>query len=138
MSDAREILYRANRLWNDHDESGWMALIADDIELTVPGFYGSGSEAARMVYSSFQDAFPDTQTPIKSTYVEGDTVIQQGIFEGTHTETFKVPGQAPLEATNKKVLIPFVHICRVRDGKVNSWALYFDRAELTAQLGVGG
>jgi len=137
MSEAREILDRSIRLWNDHD-TGWMDLYSDDAKVTAPGFEGAGSDAIRMSYSLWQDAFPDCSARIRSTYVDGDTVIQQGIFQGTHTGTFDAPEQAPIDATNKKVSIPFVNICTVRNGKVNSWALYFDRAELMAQLGVGG
>jgi steroid delta-isomerase-like uncharacterized protein len=138
MSEAREVLDRAIRLWNDHDYSGWMELFSDDVELSAPGFEGSGSEALRMTCSLWKDAFPDNQSRVTSTYVEGDTVVQQAVFEGTHTGTFNAPEQAPIEATNKKLALRHVNICTVRNGKVKSWALYFDRADLMDQLGAGG
>jgi predicted ester cyclase len=86
----------------------------------------------------WQDAFPDCNAQIKTTYVDGDTVIQQAIFQGTHTGRLNAPEQAPIDATTRKASFPFVNICTVRDGKITSWALYFDRADLMAQLGVGG
>ena len=75
---------------------------------------------------------------VQATYLDGDTAIQQAVFEGTHTGSFNVPEQPPIGATNKKVHLPFVNILTTREGKVSSWLLYFDRAELLAQLGVGG
>jgi predicted ester cyclase len=91
-----------------------------------------------MTCSLWKEAFPDNQSRVTSTYVEGDTVVQQAVFEGTHTGTFNAPEQAPIEATNKKLALRHVNICTVRNGKVKSWALYFDRADLMDQLGAGG
>jgi ketosteroid isomerase-like protein len=138
MSEAREILDRAIGLWNDHDKSAWSDLLSDDIKVEAPGFEGSGVEAAQTVYSSYQDAFADANSRMTSTYVDGDTVIQLGVFTGTHTGTLNAPGQAPIEATNKKVSIRFASICTVRNGKINRWTLYSDRAEVMEQLGAAG
>jgi ketosteroid isomerase-like protein len=106
MSEAREILDRAIRLWNDHGNRNWVDLFSDDAKLTAPGFEGSGSEAVRRSYSLWQDAFPDCNARIKSTYVDGDTVIQQAIFEGTHTGTLNAPEQAPLDCHQQEGILP--------------------------------
>jgi ketosteroid isomerase-like protein len=73
-----------------------------------------------------------------ATHEDGDTLIQEAIFEGTHTGTFNVPEQSPIEATNNKVSLPYTAIITVQDGQIQRFALYFDRAELMSQLGVGG
>jgi predicted ester cyclase len=137
MGDAREAGERMPRLWNGHDISGWTDLFAD-AELSGPGLKGSGAETARTFYSVWQDAFPDTQVRVRGLYEDGDTVIQEAIFEGTHTGTFNVPGRSPIEATNKKVSLPYTAIATVQNGKVQRFTLYFDRAELMSQLDVDG
>jgi predicted ester cyclase len=137
MGDARETGERLVRLWNDHDPA-WSDVFIDNAELRGPGFKCSGSEAGRVVYSPWQDAFPDTQARVIATHEDGDTLIQEAIFEGTHTGTFNVPEQSPIEATNNKVSLPYTAIITVQDGQIQRFALYFDRAELMSQLGVGG
>jgi ketosteroid isomerase-like protein len=115
-----------------------MDLFSDDVKVEAPGLERSGAEAAQLVYELYQDAFADANSRITTTYVDGDAIIQLGVFTGTHTGTLNAPDRAPVEATNKKVSIRFASICTVRNGKVNSWTLYSDRADLMDQLGLGG
>jgi predicted ester cyclase len=137
MSEAREIVDRMIRSWNDHDPA-WMDNFSDDAELSAPGIEGSGSEPIRTIYSLWQDAFADVHVRPVAIYVDGDSFSLRAVIEGTHTGTFNAPGLAPIEATNRKISVPFANIATVRNGKVNSLAIYIDRAEVMAQLGVGG
>jgi predicted ester cyclase len=138
MGGPREILERAISVWNGHDISGWVEQFADDAEFSGPNFKISGSEAAQMFYSVWHDAFPDNQVRSVAIYEDGDTVILQGVFEGTHTGTFGIPEQSPIEATNQKVSIPFAQINTVRNGKVKGLTGFFDLGGLMSQLRAGG
>jgi len=137
MGDPREVIERAVRVWNDHDNSGWLEQFTDDAELSGPNFKASGSEAARMFYSVWKDAFPDNQVRVVAIYEDGDIGVIQGILEGTHTGTFNAPDQSPLEATNKKVALPYVNVITARNGKIKSLVGYFDLGGLTSQLRAG-
>jgi hypothetical protein len=108
MGDARETGERLLRLWNDHDPA-WSDLFVENAELIGPGFKSSGSEAARVIYSPWQDAFPDTHARINDAHEDGDTVIQEAVFEGTHAGTFAIPEQPAIEATNNKVSLPYIY-----------------------------
>ena len=138
MADAREIADHVIVRWNDHDKPNWVDTFTDSARLTAPGFEASGSDAVRGAYALWQDAFPDCHVRIRATYVDGDTAVQDGVFEGTHTGAFTAPGQAPIEATDNKVSLSFVSILTMRNGKIDGWALYLDRVELLAQLGAIG
>lgn len=136
MDEAREIIDRGVRLWNDRDPA-YMDLFTHDAELSIPSFKGSGAEAVRTFYSVWQNAFPDNQVRPVGIYQDGDVGILQGVFEGTHTGALNIPEQSSIEATNQKVSVPFAQIYTVRNGKVKSLTGYFDPAGLMSQLGIG-
>jgi predicted ester cyclase len=96
---------------------------------------GSGLEAVAMFYALRQDAFPDNQVRTVAVFEDGSTGVLQAVFEGTHTATLNAPGQ-PIAATGKRVSLPFVNVSSLTEGKVAAFTLYFDRAELMAQLGL--
>jgi steroid delta-isomerase-like uncharacterized protein len=136
MGETRDLVEQSARVWNDHDKTGWGNTFSSDAEMTAPGgITGSGPEAVAMFYDLWQDAFPDNQVRIVGIYEDGSTGILQAVFEGTHTATLHVPGQ-PIEATGKRVSVPFINVDTVNEGKIAAFTLYFDRAELLAQLGV--
>jgi steroid delta-isomerase-like uncharacterized protein len=135
MGDARDLVQHTTTAWNDHDRTAWTSTFSADAVLTAPGLSGSGPDTVDLFYALWQDAFPDNQVRTVAIFEDGSTGVLQAVFEGTHTATLNVPGQ-PIAATGKRVSIPFVDVSTVDEGKIASFTLYFDRAELMAQLGL--
>jgi steroid delta-isomerase-like uncharacterized protein len=136
MEETRALVGHYADVWNNHDREGWRDAFAPDAELAAPGgLAGKGHEIADVFYDLWHDAFPDNQVRIDGIFADESTGVMQARFEGTHTATLNVPGQ-PITATGKKVSLPFVNVVRFADAKITAFELYFDRAELMAQLGL--
>src|SRR5258708_36380648 len=78
---------------------------------------------------------PDTSmTPVSRT-IGTDRVVDEMVFEFTHTikMDWMLPGVAP---TGKHVKIPLVVIVHFRDGKLAHEHIYWDQASVLAQLGL--
>jgi steroid delta-isomerase-like uncharacterized protein len=122
--------------WNAHDEAAWSGTFAQDATLSGPGgVRGTGSEMVSTFYHLWQDAFPDNEVRIVRIVDGGDSVVQEAVFEGTHTEALNAPGGS-IPATGKRVSIPFALVNEVSEGRFTSFALYFDQMELLTQLGL--
>jgi carboxymethylenebutenolidase len=78
---------------------------------------------------------PDTRmTPVSRT-VGNDRLVDEMVFEFTHTikMDWMLPGLAP---TGKPVKVPLVVIVSFRDGKLAHEHIYWDQASVLAQLGL--
>ena len=136
MGVSKELLSRGIEAWNRHDPNAWTSLYSDDTEVfAVGGVSASGPEAVQMVYSTWQEAFPDNQVKPQQLIEEGETTVLEATFEGTHTGTLNTPSGA-FPATGKRVSIPYVLMSRARAGKMNRVALYFDQMDVMSQLGL--
>jgi ketosteroid isomerase-like protein len=137
MEDIKGLVTRFYDTWNAHDRDGWLACCDEDIVFSAPGgMAGQGLDTARIVWSLWQDAFPDCRSEINVAVTEGNEAIQESVFTGTHTETFQVPSSQDIPATGKSVAIPYTLGLTYLGGKWSSFRLIFDRAELMTQLGI--
>ena len=89
-----------------------------------------GREAAKEWYATIGAAFPDMQLTIEDMIAEGDKVVVQGDFSGTHQgEMFGIP------ATGKRVIQTSIFIFRLVKGEiVEGWYATSD-LDLMRQLG---
>jgi predicted ester cyclase len=79
--------------------------------------------------------FPDAKVRSERLIVAGSTVIEEGIFTGTHTGVFSTPtGDIP--PTGRKVEGPYVNIFDLEGDKVVRNRLTFDRLDLLEKLGL--
>jgi len=134
-------------LWEEHlaqefstrdTEATLATMVADAYVNHVPVMTGgSGHKQLREFY---RDHFiskmpPDTKlTPISRT-ISDDRIVDEFIFEFTHTVEmdWMTPGIAP---TGRRVEIPTVVIVEFRDGKLAHEHIYWDQASVLVQLGV--
>ena len=134
-------------LWHKHleyefatrDTEATLATMTPDAYVNhIPVMTGGvGREALREFYSKrfIPQMPPDTKiTPI-STTVGDDQVVDEMIFEFTHTVAmdWMLPAVAP---TGKHVRVPLVAIVRFRDGKVAHEHIYWDQASVLVQVGL--
>jgi steroid delta-isomerase-like uncharacterized protein len=136
MADTREVGAKWVDAFNAHDEAAIREQNADDIAFEAPGDVQlEGNEASTGYAMAWLNAFPDAQLQVAKTFVDGDTVVQEFIFEGTHENTLSGPtGDIP--ATNRRLSGRGVQILRVEDGKVAEARLYYDQVQVMTQLGL--
>jgi predicted ester cyclase len=136
MGNVRSLQEGQITTWNDHNEASWVDLFSPEATFSGPGgVRGSGTEMARTFYHIWQDAFPDSQLKTLQIVDGEDTVVLEGVFEGTHTEALNAPG-GPILATGKRVAVPLVSVLGVAGDRFTSFAVYFDQMELLTQLGL--
>lgn len=136
MGEARALAEKHYEGANNHDLSAANSVHAEDLDGYVPGA-GSiqGAEAFDQFSRPFFEAFPDASMHPASWIETDDTVVVEGSFRGTHTGVLHSPdGNVP--PTQKPLDLKFVDIFRVKDGKVVSHHVYFDRVDFMAQLGL--
>ena len=136
MGTTREVWEAGSRCFNEHDLEGLKALYAENAEFHMPGgIVVTGPEEIAKSAAAWFQGFPDCRTKTVSTVEQGNAIVEEGIFIGTHTGVFPTP-MGDIPPTGKRVEGRYVDIFEVRDGKVVSDRLHFDRMQLMEQLGL--
>jgi len=136
MADTKEIGAKWVEAFNAHDEAAIRELNGDDVVFEAPGEVRlEGNEASTGYAMGWLNAFPDAQLRVASTFVDGDTVVQEFTFEGTHEGTLSGPA-GDIPATNRRLTGRGVQILRVDNGKVADARLYYDQVQVMTQLGL--
>ena len=138
MSEAKKVLEQAIERWNATDRDGWAALYTDDVVYEAPGGARiSGlADLKEKYFDALVTAAPDRTSRDVILFAEGDHVVEQARYTGTHTGTWRNPDGAEIPATGKKLDFPFVGVFRVDNGKISSIRLYYDQIEVFTQLGL--
>jgi limonene-1,2-epoxide hydrolase len=124
-------------LWNAKDREGWMAgLDLHRLEVQAPGGPRlTGREAAETTWNTYNEAFPDNRLAIIAIHADDRGGVHEGRATGTHTGTLRGPA-GEIAATGRSADMRFCGVCEVEEGKITSFHLYFDQAELMSQLGL--
>lgn len=134
--EAKAVVERGLKAFNAHDLEAVARDAAADIEGTAPGDIKlKGPQAVKEFNQSWITAFPDARIETQSIYAQGNHVIVEGQFTGTHNGPLKTPmGDVP--ATGRKAKGEFVQIFEVDRGLVKKSTLLFDQVQLMTQLGM--
>jgi predicted ester cyclase len=138
MSTAKQVLDEAVMAFNASDEASFLALASPDVELPAPGGLDfRGLDGFRQWFRLWTDAFPDRKVRYHNIVSEGNQLIGEGTFTGTHTGVMRLPaGDVP--PTGRHVTIDYVAVQRVSDGKITYLRHYLDVMDLMTQLGLVG
>lgn len=138
MLTAKEVLHKTVDAWNASDEARVLAMAAPDVELAAPaGLDFKGVEGFRQWYRLWAEACPDRTVRYHNLVGEGDQLIGEGTFTGTHTGVLHLPaGDVP--ATGRHVSADYVAVLRTSAGKITYMRHYFDVMDLMVQLGLVG
>jgi carboxymethylenebutenolidase len=144
LANAQQVL---SDRWDEHvkyefatrdTEDTLKTMVTDAYVNHVPVLTGGvGHEQLREFYSKrfIPQMPPDTSmTPVSRT-IGTDRVVDEMVFEFTHTikMDWMLPGVAP---TNKHVRVPLIVVVHFRDGKLAHEHIYWDQASVLAQLGL--
>ena len=135
--DTRSLIERTIELWNARDRDGWLAA-ADlyRIELEAPGGLRMvGRDAAETFWSTWNEAFPDNRIDTISIHADDRGGVQEGRFIGTHRGPLRRPA-GDVSATGRSLYMRFCGIYEFDEGKVISFHLYYDQADMLIQLGM--
>lgn len=136
MAGARELIQGTHDTWNRRDLQAYRELAGATMEMTVPGGSpGTGPDGLEQLYTVWNDAFPDNAAEILTILAESDTAALEGRLTGTHTGTMRAPS-GDIPPTGRRVTVTYALVVRAAGGRLVSYHLYFDPAELLTQLGV--
>ena len=104
---------------------------APDGELTASGdIKVKGPQAIKEYYAAWISAFPDAKSEIKNLFTQGNQVVVEGVFVGTHDGTLKTP-MGDLPATGRKVRAFLSETNIDQDVSVEMFLLADDRTDMT-------
>lgn len=136
MGEGRALMERHYRGLDAHDMDQAVTVFSDDVLTHFAGMRDiHGRDQFKVLGGAFIEAFPDSSIHPASIWEAGDAVISEGTYSGTHTATLRSPN-GDIPATGRHMDLHYADIMRVRDGQVFYHAVYFDSAEMMAQLGL--
>ena len=126
------------RAFNARDWDSAFAGYAESIVLHAPGLPEplKGREAVKGWITGFVAAFPDIKTTIRNAFGQGDMVVMEEEFTGTHTGTLIGPDGSEIPATNKPVQMRSATVLKIENGQITEDHTYFDLLGMMAQLGL--
>jgi predicted ester cyclase len=136
MADSRDTAVRLLQAINAHDEELLRALCAPNSRLEAPGdvrLLGKDALVSHAVV--LFNGFPDARITAQNELVGGPRVMQEFIFEGTHTGLL-VGAVGTIPATGRKVVIRGVLVGRYERGVAIDVRLYYDQLDVLTQLGL--
>jgi steroid delta-isomerase-like uncharacterized protein len=138
VSEAKRVLEQAIERWNATDRDGWAALYTDDVVYEAPGGARiSGlADLKEQYFDALVTAAPDRASRDVVLFAEGDHVVEEARYTGTHTGTWRSPDGVEIPATGRSLDFPFVGVFRVENGKISAIRIYYDQIEVLTQLGL--
>ena len=138
MHDAKGVLEQAIEYWNAGDRDAWAALYAEDVVYEAPGGQRiSGlADLKEKYFDALLTAAPDRLSRDIDLFADGEYVVEQARYVGTHTGQLRSPDGVEVPPTGKQFDFPFVGIFHVQGGKIRSIRIYYDQIELFTQFGL--
>ena len=135
MGEIRQVAQEVVDAFNAHDANRIRALYADNASFAAPGGVEGGADDAAGYNMSWLNAFPDATANVRSELIDGDWIVHELEFSGTHEQPLVGPG-GTIPATGKQVTARGIDAIRVSGGKIVEEHLYFDQIGILSQLGI--
>jgi len=128
-----EVIAVAHAAANAGDHEGHLNAYSETATTTTPGNLTAGREAMGEFTQTWQRACPDAKVLVVNQIVNGGTVAEEFVFEGTHTDTLQLPGRE-FPATNRSVRVFGALFIKVEYDKIISERVYLDELSAFEQL----
>lgn len=141
MQDAMSIEREAVERWNAHDREGYLALFDEKVTFTdaAMGYDLIGrEELGKGFFDVYAEAYPDNQIKQIQCFTDGTWICFEGRLTGTHTGIFHGHDDIEMPPTGKSIDTPYIWLAEVRDGKITSARIYYDRLVTLEQEGIVG
>ncbi len=131
--EPRDLSRSLLEAWSNRDWDTIRSAMHPEYVYTGPdGEVAAGVEdGLRAGWIGFAEAFPDGQWKITNVAVDGDVILTEFTFRGTHTGPLD-----DIEATGNTVEAEFCNLMELKDGKLYRERDYFDTLKFFGQLGV--
>jgi steroid delta-isomerase-like uncharacterized protein len=117
------------------DLDGAIGPYADDAELWDPTGSYKGKTQILAQFKVWHTAFPDAKAEVTNQVTEGDQIVTEVTFRGTHTGSL-LGAMGTIPATGKRAELHVAIVNLFRNGKIQRERDYFDLAGLMQQLGL--
>jgi predicted ester cyclase len=133
---VRDIHERLSKAFLDKDEAGIRAAAAPGIVFTMPGMATTGVDAYIEMARVWWNAFPDFSIEEIGVYADGNVVVEEGVFHGTHTGPMPAPTGELIPPTGRRIEVPYVDVFVIEGDRVTEDRLVLDRLTMLEQLGL--
>lgn len=133
MSEQNKALYRRviEEIWHDKNPDKIDEIYAKDFVMHTPVGDYKGPEGYREIYDAYANAFPDCRFHIGGILAEGDRVMLQYTYTGTHKGELM-----DIAPTGKKISVMGIAVMRASGGKIVEESAVWDLYGLLQQLEV--
>ncbi|MEV7007489.1 ester cyclase [Streptosporangium sp. NPDC051022] len=136
MTDAREVRDGYTAAFNLHDMDALLRTVSPAGVTVSPEGLSQGHEELASYLEEFWEAFPDIRAVVVESFDVGDDVtVDEVVMVGTHKGPYLLPDGQVIPATGRPVSLRCCYVCTIENRLIVSLRLYFDQAELFAQLG---
>jgi steroid delta-isomerase-like uncharacterized protein len=108
---------------------------AEDAETSDPTGKFKGKAEILASFKAWKTAFPEANAQVTNQISEGDQLLSEVIYRGTHSGPLASP-MGTIAPTGKPVELRIAIVSRFRNGLIQRERAYFDLAGLMQQLGV--
>jgi steroid delta-isomerase-like uncharacterized protein len=136
MADVREVAKQFVDAFNGHDEDRMRELSSENAVMEAPGeVHIEGRDAVTEYGMAWLRAFPDARITVNNELADGNWVVQEFTFSGTHDDTLSSPN-GDIPATHRKLNGRGIQVLRVDGDTIADTRLYFDQVQVMTQLGL--
>jgi steroid delta-isomerase-like uncharacterized protein len=132
MGAPRESAERFYERFAAGDLEGAAGLFSPDCTHGTPAGQ-QDANAWKAFAEAFRRALPDAHMEIVSVVESGDAIAVEARFKGTHTGALATP-QGEIPASGNTIDVRFADFFRLGDDKFVEHRVYWDQAEMMAQL----
>lgn len=137
MTDTRAAFDQFTKAINAHDLDALARHYSPDVVITGPEGTMAGVDAATDYFRGMFAGFPDLSINVWSKVTVGELVVDEWTLTGTNTGPVQLPDGSSVPSTGRTVTLRGCDVAAVENGEVTSHRMYFDQADLHAQLGLG-
>ena len=133
-----EIVRRSLATWNADDRAGHRATYTDDavVKEHATGREIVGGDAIAEAHFAWRAAFPGIHGDIENLVADGDQVVYETAWKGTHSGPLMTPDGQTIPPTGKAVTLPACLVVKVQGDQIVEQHHYFDMVTMLTQLGV--
>lgn len=124
-------------LYNAGDIDAYAQEYTEDAVLVRPEVTVVGRAAIGELWRREKAMFPDRTLRIDALLAQGDLVMAEWTWTGTNAGARTAPDGSLLPPSGRRVQLRGMELAQMRDGRICSYRMYWDRLALQQQLGMG-
>jgi ketosteroid isomerase-like protein len=132
----RDDYERGIRLYNAGDLERYANEYADDAVLVTPSVTAHGRAAIGKSWSRQKTAFPDCTLTVNALLEQGDTIMTEWTWAGTHMGPLARRDGTEVQPTGRRIEHKGMELAKIRNGRIHVYHIYWDGLAIYRQLGL--